>query len=107
MEAVIDKDLAAWRVAEGLDASTLLILTEVENACLNFGKPNQKVLTHVSAAVMRAYLNEGHFAAGSMGPKVDAALRFVAGAPGRSAVITSLEKALEGALGRAGTIIES
>ena len=105
--AVIDKDLAAWRMAEGLDARKLLILTEVEQACLHFGTPQQQALGRLSAAEMRGYYEAGHFAAGSMGPKVDAALRFVAGAPGRSAVITSLEKALEGALGRAGTIIES
>ncbi len=105
VEAVIDNDLAAWRVAEGLDASTLLILTEVENACLNYGKPNQKVLTRVPAAAMRAYLNEGHFAAGSMGPKVDAALRFVEGMTGRRAIITRLDLALQGLSGERGTEI--
>lgn len=105
--AVIDKDLAAWRLAEGLDAAVLLILTEVEQACLNYGKPDQKALGEVSAAEMRAYQHQGHFAAGSMGPKVDAALRFVEGAPGRLAVITSLAKAWLGAQGKAGTIIRS
>ena len=105
--AVIDKDLAAWRVAEGIGAKTLLILTEVEQACLNFGKPNQQALGLLSADQMRAYYQQGHFAAGSMGPKVEAALRFVEGGKGRRAVITSLDKAWEGAQGQAGTIIQS
>lgn len=103
--AVIDKDLAAWRLAEGLGAKTLLILTEVENACLNFGKENQQALTKVSAREMQEYHKEGHFASGSMGPKVDAALRFVEGGPGRRAVITRLDLALEGLEGLRGTEI--
>jgi len=105
--AVIDKDLAAWRLAEGLQAGTLLILTEVEQAFLHYGKPQQKALGEVSAADMRAWLEEGHFAAGSMGPKVEAALRFVEGGAGRVAVITSLEQSWAGAQGRAGTILRS
>lgn len=105
--AVIDKDLAAWRMAEGLSARKLLILTEVEQACLHFGTPQQQALGRLPVEEMRKYYEEGHFAAGSMGPKVEAALRFVEAGSGRSAVITSLEKALEGAQGRAGTIIES
>ena len=105
--AVIDKDLAAWRLAEGLQAGTLLILTEVEQAFLHYGKPQQKALGEVSAADMRAWLGEGHFAAGSMGPKVEAALRFVEGGAGRVAVITSLEQSWAGAQGRAGTILRS
>lgn len=103
--AVIDKDLAAWRVAEGLQAETLVILTEVENACLNYGKPDQQPLGKVEADRMEQYLRQGHFAAGSMGPKVEAALRFVRGGAGRVAVITSLEKARLGAQGQAGTIV--
>ncbi len=105
--AVIDKDLAAWRLAEGLEAKTLLILTEVENACLNFGKENQQTLTRVSAKQMREYYKEGHFASGSMGPKVDAALRFVEGGRGRRAVITRLDLALAGLEGERGTEIRS
>ena len=105
--AVIDKDLAAWRMAEGLAARKLLILTEVEQACLHYGKPEQQALGRLPAQEMRKYFEEGHFAAGSMGPKVEAALRFVEAGSGRTAVITSLEKALEGAQGTAGTIIES
>ncbi len=105
--AVIDKDLAAWRMAASLGAKTLLILTEVEQACLYYGRPEQQALGTVSAEQMRTYMEEGHFAAGSMGPKVEAALRFVEGGAGRTAVITSLDKAVEGAQGFAGTIIKS
>lgn len=105
--AVIDKDLAAWRMAASLGAKTLLILTEVEQACLYYGRPEQQALGTVSAEQMRTYMGEGHFAAGSMGPKVEAALRFVEGGAGRTAVITSLDKAVEGAQGFAGTIIKS
>ena len=105
--AVIDKDLAAWRMAASLGAKTLLILTEVEQACLYYGRPEQQALGVVSAQQMRAYMEEGHFAAGSMGPKVEAALRFVEGGAGRTAVITSLNQAVKGAQGCAGTIINS
>lgn len=101
--AVIDKDLAAWRLAEGLQADTLLILTEVENACLHYGKPEQSTVRRIHAPQLRAWLNEGHFAAGSMGPKVEAALRFVEGYPGRRAIITRLDLALEGLEGTRGT----
>lgn len=105
--AVIDKDLAAWRLAEGLHADTLLILTEVENASLNYGKPDQSPIRRVHAPQMRAWLKEGHFAAGSMGPKVDAALRFVEGNPGRRAIITRLDLALEGLQGTRGTEVRA
>lgn len=105
--AVIDKDLAAWRMAASLGAKTLLILTEVEQACLYYGRPEQQALGTVSAEQIRTYMEEGHFAAGSMGPKVEAALRFVEGGASRTAVITSLDKAVEGAQGFAGTIIKS
>ena len=104
-EAVIDKDLAAWRLAEGLGAATLVILTEVENACLHYGKPEQKTLGKLTAGEMRRYLEEGHFAAGSMGPKVEAALRFVEGGPGRRAIITRLDLAQESLDGDRGTHI--
>lgn len=105
--AVIDKDLAAWRLAEGLGADTLLILTEVEHACLHYNSPKQTDLAQVSAEQMQQYFDQGHFAAGSMGPKVEAALRFVEGGKGRMAVITSLNQAESGARGQAGTVIRS
>lgn len=105
--AVIDKDLAAWRLAEGLSASTLLILTEVEHACLHFGTDKQQALTQVSAAQLREYAQQGHFAAGSMGPKVEAALRFVEGGAGRQAIITRLDLAQEALEGKRGTQVFS
>jgi carbamate kinase len=103
--AVIDKDLAAWRLAEGLRADTLLILTEVENASLHYSSPEQSPVRRVHAPQLRAWMDEGHFAAGSMGPKVDAALRFVEGYPCRRAIITRLDLALEGLEGSRGTEI--
>ena len=105
VDAVIDKDLAACRLAEDLKADVLLILTEVEQVCLNYGKPDQKTLSRLNADEALAYQREGHFAAGSMGPKVEAALRFVAGCPGRRAIITRLDLALEALEGSRGTEI--
>lgn len=106
IEAVIDKDFASEVLAEQLDADVLLILTEVENVCLNFGKPNQQVLSHVSIAELDKYAAEGHFAPGSMLPKVQAASKFVHSKPGRVAVITSLENAVNGINGVKGTMVE-
>ena len=105
VDAVIDKDLAACRLAEDLKADVLLILTEVEQVCLNYGKPDQKTLSRLNADEALAYQREGHFAAGSMGPKVEAALRFVAGCPSRRAIITRLDLALEALEGSRGTEI--
>lgn len=103
VDAVIDKDLAACRLAEDLGADVLLILTEVEHACLHYGSPGQKALGHISAGEMQEYLDQGHFAAGSMGPKAEAALRFVSGRPGRRAIITRLDLALDSLEGSRGT----
>ncbi|MEA4946021.1 MAG: carbamate kinase [Oscillospiraceae bacterium] len=106
IEAVIDKDFASEVLAEQLDADVLLILTEVENVCLNFGKANQQILSHVTTAELDKYAAEGHFAPGSMLPKVQAASKFVHSKPGRIAVITSLENAVNGINGVKGTIVE-
>ncbi len=102
VEAVIDKDLASALLAEELGAEILLILTNVERVALYFGTPQQVFLDRMSVREARRYLLEGHFPAGSMGPKVEAAIRFVEGG-GERAYITSLEKALEALEGRAGT----
>ena len=104
-EAVIDKDLAAEKLAEGLNADMLVILTAIEKVSINFNKPNQRDLDSMSVAEARQYIAEGHFAPGSMLPKVDAAVSFVESKPWRSAVITSLEKAAEALTGSAGTKI--
>jgi len=104
VEAVIDKDLAGERLAEVVNADVFLILTDVEKARLNFGKPDETGVGTVSLSQARQYLQEGHFLAGSMGPKVKACLRFLEWG-GKKAVITSLDKAVEALQGRTGTII--
>lgn len=104
--AVIDKDLAAQRLAEDMDADILLILTEVEKVAINFNKPDQKNLDHMSVDEALKYIEEGHFAPGSMLPKVKAAVNFAKSKPGRKAIITSLYKAKEALDGVSGTVIE-
>lgn len=105
--AVIDKDFSAAKLADSLEADTLLILTSVEAAKINFGNPNEEAIGEVSATQLREYITEGHFAAGSMLPKVEAALSFVEQKPGRTAIITSLEKTSEAIEGGFGTIVKS
>ncbi|GMG96780.1 carbamate kinase [Tepidimicrobium xylanilyticum] len=104
--AVIDKDLASQRLAEDIDADILIILTAVDNVAINFGNPNQRNLNRVNTQDMRKYVDEGHFAPGSMLPKVLAGIRFVESKPGRKAIITSLQKAKDALKGLSGTIIE-
>ena len=103
--AVIDKDFAAELLAEEVDADILLILTEVEKVAVNFGKPDQKDLSHLSLAEAAKYAAEGQFGVGSMLPKVEAAMKFVRANPGRRAVITSLDKCLEALEGKTGTSV--
>jgi carbamate kinase len=105
IEAVIDKDLAGERLAEIIDADIFLILTDVENAKINYGKANEKSLGKITFEEAKQYLDEGHFLAGSMGPKVKACLRFLEN-KGKKAIITSLDKALEALKEESGTIIE-
>ncbi|RMH81464.1 MAG: carbamate kinase [Calditrichaeota bacterium] len=106
IDAVIDKDLASAVLANDIGADELMILTGVERVALNFGKPDQRFLDHLTVAEARRYLEEGHFPAGSMGPKIEAAINFLEGG-GRRVVITSIEKSVEAAYGRAGTVIVS
>ena len=103
--AVIDKDLASEKLAEDIDADALVILTAVENVCINFGKPDQKSLSTMTVAEAREYIAEGQFAPGSMLPKVEAAIKFAESKPGRKAIITSLDKAVEALEGKAGTTV--
>ena len=103
--AVIDKDFASELLAESLDADALIILTAVEKVAINFGKPDQKWLDHLTPEEARQYEAEGQFAPGSMLPKVQAAVKFAASKPGRTALITLLEKAKDGVAGRTGTVI--
>nr|HPL54387.1 carbamate kinase [Bacillota bacterium] len=101
--AVIDKDLAAERLAEDVGADTLVILTEVEKVSINYRKPDQKDLSCITVEEAEQYIKEGHFAPGSMLPKIQAAMMFVQANPGKKAIITSLYKAVEALEGRAGT----
>lgn len=103
--AVIDKDFAAERLAEEVDADTLIILTAVEKAAIHFGKPDQKNLDSLTVEEAQRYCEEGEFAPGSMLPKVQACMKFAASKPGRTALITLLEKARDGISGKTGTRI--
>lgn len=103
--AVVDKDLASALLAKELNADVLIILTAVEKVALNFGKPDQKLLSEVSVDEAKKYCDEGHFAPGSMLPKVEAAIDFAESKAGRTALITELAKAKEGIRGETGTHI--
>lgn len=103
--AVIDKDFASSKLAELLNADALVVLTAVEQVAINFGTPNQKNLSVITVEEAKTYIKEGHFAPGSMLPKIKAALAFVEAKEGRKAIITSLEKAREAIGGTAGTVI--
>ena len=105
--AVIDKDFAAARLAEQLDADVLVILTAVEKVAVHFGKPDQQWLDELTPEVAQRYIDEGEFAPGSMLPKVQAALQFAQSAPGRTALITELQKARDGIAGRTGTRVHA
>ncbi len=103
--AVIDKDFAAELLAEEVGADILMILTEVEKVSLNFNKPDQQDLDHMTLLDAARYIGEGQFPAGSMLPKVEAAMKFVRRYPGKKAIITSLDKAVEALEGETGTVI--
>ena len=105
--AVIDKDRASELLAEELDADFLIILTAVENAMINFGKPDQQKLGDITTEEAKKYIAEGQFAPGSMLPKVEAAVKFAESKPGRVALITLLEKARDGINGKTGTRIHA
>ncbi len=106
VEAVLDKDLTAALLGVTVRADVLVIATDVEHAMLGYGTPGARPLRRVRADELSKYAGDGHFASGSMGPKVAAALRFVA-AGGRRAVITSLDRITEAVSGDAGTVVES
>lgn len=107
IDAVIDKDRSSARLASDLDADALVILTAVDRVAINFNKPDQKDLTHLTVAEAREYMKKGEFAKGSMLPKVEACLAFVEAKKGRKAVITSLALAAEALKGEVGTVIEA
>lgn len=101
--AVIDKDFASCLLARELNADYLIILTAVEKVAINFGKPNEEWLGSISVEQAKQYMQEGHFAPGSMLPKVQAAVDFAESKPGRTALITLLEKSRDGIQGKTGT----
>lgn len=103
--AVIDKDFAAELLAEQVGADILMILTEVEKVAINFNTPQQENLSHMTLEQAAQYVEAGHFAPGSMLPKVEAAMRFVRAFPNKRAIITSLSKAVEALEGNTGTVI--
>ena len=103
--AVIDKDFAAELLAEEVKADKLMILTEVEKVAINFNKPDQQDLDHLTLEEAAKYIEEGQFPAGSMLPKVEAAMKFVRMFPDKQAIITSLDKAVEALNGETGTVI--
>ncbi|MGX7244654.1 carbamate kinase [Enterococcus quebecensis] len=103
IEAVIDKDRTGKKLAEQIDASVFMMLTDVSNVYINYGKENQEKLETISVKQAQQYMDEGHFADGSMGPKMEAATAFAA--QGKTAIICSLEEADQALLGRAGTRI--
>lgn len=104
--AVIDKDFCSELLAEAVDADLLIVLTAVEQVCINYGKPNQQALGEISVTEMEALAAAGHFAPGSMLPKVEAAIAFAKSKPGRKTLITLLEKAHDGIVGKTGTIVQ-
>jgi len=103
--AVVDKDWASAKLAELIEADLLIILTTVEKVALHFGTPEQRWLDRLSVAQAREYMRAGHFAPGSMLPKIEAAVEFAESRPGREALITCLTKAHDGIQGRTGTRI--
>jgi carbamate kinase len=104
VDAVIDKDMAGFKLAQVVQADKFIILTDVEKACLNYRQPGQKELDIMHVDEAEKYLNEGHFLRGSMGPKVLACTRFVRWS-NKEAIITSLNKVDEALEGKTGTRI--
>lgn len=103
--AVIDKDFAAARLAEQVNADALIILTAVEKVAIHFGTPEQEDLSELTPESAQAYIEAGEFAPGSMLPKVQAALQFAQSGEGRTSFITLLDKAADGIAGKTGTVI--
>lgn len=103
--AVIEKDLTAGLLAMELDADVLMLLTSVDAVALNYRKDNEKILGRISVRQARSYMEENHFEAGKMQPKFEAAINFVEMGSRKRAVITSIDRARAGYLGKAGTEI--
>ncbi len=104
VSAVIDKDLTSALLAADLGAETLVMLTAVDRVALDFGRPTQRPIDHMTAAEAKRHFDDGQFPPGSMGPKITAALNYLAGG-GRKVVITSLDRTCDALQGDAGTTI--
>jgi carbamate kinase len=104
VDAVIDKDLAAERLAASIQAETLIILTDVDGAYLNYGTSAQRLLSKTRLAQLEEYASQGYFSKGSMGPKVEASIRFLRNG-GKRAVIANLSDVVKAMKGSAGTEI--
>jgi len=104
LEAVIDKDLTAERLAEAVEAELLLILTDVEKVYLHYGTPKQKTLDKISLKELKNYYETSHFPPGSMGPKILAAIRFLESG-GKKVIVANIEKGWEALQGETGTLI--
>ena len=104
--AVIEKDLVSGLLAKEIDADVLMILTDVEQVSLNYGKADEAPLSHMSVEEAEKYAEEGQFGTSSMLPKIDAALSFLKAGKNRSAIITTMSKAEDAVNGKAGTTIE-
>lgn len=104
IDAVIDKDRASAVLGASIGADTLIILTNVDRVALNFGRPDERALDHLTLAEARRYLAEGHFPRGSMGPKIEAAIQFLE-SDGRLVIIGSIDQAAAALDGDAGTRI--
>ena len=104
--AVIEKDLAAGKLAEGVGADILIILTSVEQVCINFGQENEIKLGEITVNEAREYMEQGHFGIYNMYPKFRASVEFIEKGEGRSALITSFDKVKDGVHGKAGTRIQ-
>lgn len=105
VEAVIDKDLGAALLAQKLDADRLIILTDIEQVYINFRKPDQQALSKLTAEEAKAYIADGQFSVGSMGPKVRSAVNFIESG-GKQAIITHLHTIMRALEGETGTVIE-
>ncbi|MFW6121259.1 MAG: carbamate kinase [Petrotogales bacterium] len=104
IEAVIDKDLAAERLAEAVEAELLLILTDVDKVYLHYGTTKQKALNNISLKELKNYYEMGHFLPGSMGPKILAAIRFLESG-GKKVIVANIDKGWEALKGKTGTLI--
>ena len=103
--AVIEKDLAAGKLAEGIDAEMLIILTNVEKVCINLGQKDEEPLGEITTEQAKTYMEEGHFGIYNMLPKFRASVDFVEECEGRSAYITSFDKVTDALKGKTGTVI--